>query len=334
MNRSVLSYRALLALAGLLLAALALTASRERGGAAAESAPPEGAPTMTDDSAPPVYHELTPEEARVILHKGTEAPFSGEYNDHFAPGVYTCRRCGAMLYRSEDKFRAHCGWPAFDDELPGAVRRLPDADGRRTEIVCAHCGGHLGHVFVGEGLTDKNVRHCVNSLSMRFVPEAQVRYGRAIFAGGCFWGVEYWLRREPGVLATTVGYIGGQTDRPTYEQVCSHTTGHAEAVAVTFDPVRTSFERLAKVFFEIHDPTQLNRQGPDVGDQYRSAIFTTDERQKEIAERLIAQLRAKGLQVVTEVVPAGTFWPAEGYHQNYYERKGATPYCHVRRKLW
>ena len=271
---------------------------------------------------------LTAEEERVIIHKGTERPFSGEYVQLNRAGVYTCRRCGAMLYRSQDKFDSSCGWPAFDDELPGAVRHAPDADGSRTEILCATCGGHLGHVFTGEGLTPKNTRHCVNSISMLFIPEQDVRYGEAVFAGGCFWGVEYWMQQIPGVLGVTSGYTGGRTENPTYRDVCEEDTGHAEAVRVRFDPVRVDYETLVRAFFEIHDPTQLNRQGPDVGDQYRSAVFYAGDEQQATALRLIAELRENGYAVQTEVVPLGAFREAEAYHQKYYQRKGSAPYCH------
>ena len=215
----------------------------------------------------------------------------------------------------------------------------PDADGRRTEITCARSGAHLGHVFTGERFTDKNTRHCVNSLSLDFVPaaepsdrtssEAAATTETAIFAGGCFWGVEYLLEQQPGVLSVEAGYTGGRTDRPTYEEVCSHTTGHAEAVRVTFDPAKVSYEKLAKFFFEIHDPTQLDGQGPDLGDQYRSEIFYTTPAQQQTAEKLIGELRRRGYDVVTEVTPAGRFWPAEDYHQQYYKRKGTLPYCHA-----
>ena len=278
------------------------------------------------------WNELSAEEERVLVGKGTERPFSGKYTDFDEAGVYVCRRCGAMLYRSESKFKSGCGWPSFDDEIEGAVERIPDADGRRTEIVCATCKGHLGHVFLGEGLTEKNTRHCVNSVSMEFVPEDKVVYGRAVFAGGCFWGVEYWLHQIPGVLETLVGYTGGETEKPTYREVCGHGTGHAEAVEVVYDPVRVDYETLARAFFEVHDPTQLNRQGPDVGDQYRSAVFYETEEQRLVAERLIRILEGKGYDVKTSLEPAGVFWPAEGYHQDYYENKGGTPYCHMPQK--
>lgn len=150
----------------------------------------------------------------------------------------------------------------------------------------------------------------------------------AVFAGGCFWGVEHLMRQIPGVISVESGYTGGRTANPTYEEVCSHTTGHAEAVRITFDPSLTDYETLAKAFFEIHDPTQLNRQGPDIGDQYRSEVFYNSPEQKEIAEKLIETLQLKGYDVVTKVTPATTFYPAEDYHQDYYARKGTQPYCH------
>ncbi len=273
--------------------------------------------------------ELTNEEKRVILNKGTEFPFSGKYYNFHERGTYVCKQCGAPLYFSEAKFDSGCGWPSFDEEISGAVRRLPDVDGRRTEIVCAKCGGHLGHVFTGEGFTPKDTRHCVNSISMDFVPEdKQEETEVAIFAGGCFWGVEHLMQQQPGILSIEVGYIGGSTENPTYREVCSHTTGHAEAVRIVFDPKKVSYTTLAKLFFEIHDPTQSDGQGPDLGDQYRSEIFYTTSRQKEIAEELIGQLQGKGCQVVTRVTPATVFWKAEEYHQNYYNKTGKAPYCH------
>lgn len=280
------------------------------------------------------WRKLTPEEERVIVHKGTERAFSGKYHDHFAPGIYTCRRCGAMLFRSQDKFHSHSGWPAFDDEIPGAVRRIPDADGVRTEIVCDNCGAHLGHVFLGEGLTPKDTRHCANSVSLDFVPADQAQYGRAIFAAGCFWGVEYWFQEQPGVVETTVGYTGGHTEDPTYELIHGRDTGHAEAVEVLYDPVRVSYEQLARLFFEIHNPTQRDGQGPDIGAEYRSAIFYANEDQKQVAEKLVTELGTRGMDIATQVVPAGRFWPAEEYHQDWYRKKGSGPSCHRRKPLW
>lgn len=277
------------------------------------------------------YRPLTAKEKRVIVNKGTEAPFSGKYDKFRKEGVYVCKRCGAELYRSSDKFDAGCGWPSFDDEIPGAVKRTPDFDGMRTEITCSHCGAHLGHVFLGEGLTPKNTRHCVNSTSLAFVPMHTVRNAKrdtAIFAGGCFWGVEYYMEQAPGVISVEDGYIGGHTINPTYEEVCSHTTGFAEAVLISYDPRKTDYEKLAKLFFDIHDPTELNHQGPDMGDQYRSEIFFRNIDQKKIADKLIDILKDKGYKVVTKVTPVTTFYKAEAYHQDHYEKHGGTPYCH------
>jgi peptide methionine sulfoxide reductase msrA/msrB len=286
-----------------------------------------------------MYNKLTPEEERVIIHKGTEPPFSGKYVNHFEDGTYTCKRCGTKLFDSSSKFHSSCGWPSFDDQIEGNVKMQPDADGMRTEIVCANCGGHLGHVFTGEGYTPKNARYCVNSISLNFAPAQEKpvkedKTERAIFASGCFWGTEYYFQKVPGVISTTVGYTGGHVDNPTYKQVCTDRTGHAEAVEVIYDPSKTSYENLAKLFFETHDFTQLNRQGPDIGRQYRSAIFYLNDEQKDIAVKLIEMLRKKGFDVKTEVTQAGKFWPAENYHQDYYKNNGKTPYCHIYRKIF
>jgi peptide methionine sulfoxide reductase msrA/msrB len=277
---------------------------------------------------------LTPFERHVIEDKGTERPFTGLYTYTDAEGTYVCKRCRTPLYRSESKFPSHCGWPSFDDEIKGAVERRRDADGQRVEILCHACGAHLGHVFEGERFTEKNVRHCVNSVSLDFVPAASVPQATAVLASGCFWGTEYFLGRVPGVASTTVGYVGGTVENPTYEQVCGKKTGHLEAVQVVFDPTKVSYDALLRLYFETHDFTQKDGQGPDIGPQYRSAVFALDDEQRRVAEAVIAELRALGHDVATEVRPAARFWPAEGYHQHYYERKGDTPYCHRYRKVF
>ena len=276
------------------------------------------------------YNDLTTSESAVINGKGTEKPFTGKYANSTGSGTYICRKCGSALYYSTDKFKSDCGWPSFDDEIKGSVTRLPDADGIRTEILCTACDAHLGHVFTGEHLTPKNLRHCVNSVSLDFVPVhlEPGRYGTAIFAGGCFWGVEYFMQKAAGVKSVTSGYTGGSVKNPSYKEVCTGRTGHAEAVKIIFDPVKTSYETLLKLFMEIHDPTQMGGQGPDIGDQYRSEIFYLNDDQRKIAEKNIAVLKSKGYKVVTALTAASEFYDAETYHQDYYFSNGKTPYCH------
>jgi len=281
----------------------------------------------------PKYNKLTKEEANIIIYKSTEPPFSGKYNDFSKKGVYTCKQCGANLYQSDDKFNSLCGWPSFDDEIPGAIKKQTDADDKRTEILCAKCGAHLGHAFTGENLTTKNVRHCVNSLSMNFEPAMETQKTvTAYFAGGCFWGVEYLFEKKDDVVSVESGYMGGKTENPSYEDVCAKKTGHLEAVKVIYNPEKISYEKLTKYFFEIHDPTQFNGQGPDVGEQYLSAIFYNNEEEKRTAEKLIETLKQKGYKVITKLILAEKFWAAEDYHQNYYKKKGGQPYCHFYQK--
>ena len=279
------------------------------------------------------YNNLTQDEKYIIEQKGTEYRFSGIYNDFYEEGVYLCKKCNAPLYKSEDKFKSSCGWPSFDDEIVGAIKKVPDADGRRVEIVCQKCGGHLGHIFEGEGFTSKNIRHCVNSLSLNFKSKKE-NLKKAYFAAGCFWGVEFLFQKQIGVLEVVSGYMGGDIENPTYEIVCSGFSGHLEVVEVIFDESIVSYETLAKLFFEIHDFTQTNGQGPDIGSQYLSAIFYCDENQKNIAENLIEQLEKKSYKVATTLRPKVKFYKAESYHQNYYNKSGKTPYCHSYRKVF
>lgn len=271
--------------------------------------------------------KLSKEELSIIEFKGTESPGTGEYDKFSEKGTYVCKRCNSPLYKSDSKFSSGCGWPSFDDEIEGRVKRSPDGDGRRTEILCAQCDGHLGHVFLGEKMTEKNTRHCVNSVSMRFIP-GEGETGRAVFGGGCFWGVEYYFDKEKGVIKANSGYTGGSKAFPTYKEVCSSSTGHVEVVEVLYDPEETSYEDMTRLFFELHDPTQKNGQGPDIGSQYLSKIYYENKTQKETAEKIISELKGEGLDVCTELVPSEAFWPAEDYHQDYFEKKGTEPYCH------
>lgn len=261
---------------------------------------------------------LTSDELAILKNKGTEAPFTGEYNDFFEAGIFICRACKTPLYESNTKFNSGCGWPSFDDEIENAIVRYEDLSGVRvrTEICCAKCDGHLGHVFTGEQITKKDTRHCVNSLSLQF--KAYNNLEKATFGAGCFWQVEKIFKATTGVYLSSVGYMGGNTENPTYEEVCNGQTNHAEVVHIHFNPDIISYLDLLEIFWSNHNPTTQNRQGLDVGTQYRSVVFFHSEEQMKIVESSLKQ-QSKNWKnpIVTQIISAEKFYRAEEYHQNY-----------------
>ncbi|MBI2826551.1 MAG: bifunctional methionine sulfoxide reductase B/A protein [Planctomycetia bacterium] len=283
---------------------------------------------------------LTPEQYEVSRGKGTERPFCGTLLDNKQEGVYTCVGCGLPLFSSAAKFHSGTGWPSFFQPIaPGNIEELPDRGYGmvRTEILCARCGGHLGHVF-DDGPRPTGLRYCLNSASLNFTPADQLASladpaadpkATAVFAGGCFWCTEAAFAQLKGVLHVESGYAGGDARTANYEDVCTGTTGHAEAIRITYDPRQIDFGRLLDVFFDAHDPTQLNRQGADVGTQYRSAIFYADEAQQQAAAAKIQELadkKAFSRPIVTTLEPLAAFYPAEQYHQDYAARNPHQPY--------
>jgi len=264
------------------------------------------------------FEHLNKEEKEMLVNKGTEAPFSGEYNDNFNAGVFVCRACSNMLYESNTKFNSGCGWPSFDDEIPGAIVRHEDKSlfRKRVEICCSKCDGHLGHVFNGEKITVKDTRHCVNSLSIRFIANDYLI--KATFGAGCFWAVQNIFSKIAGVYDTQVGYMGGTTDNPTYKEVCLGQTMHAEVVQVVYDSRELDYKKLLDVFWNNHNPTTLNSQGNDTGTQYRSIIFYHSSNQKEIAINSKKKHQQNlNKYIVTEILNHQIFYRAEEYHQDY-----------------
>lgn len=327
------------------------------------SAEPANDRTMKQNELQDDLAALDPLQRYVTQECGTEPPFKNAYWNNHEPGLYVDIVGGDPLFLSVDKFDSGTGWPSFTKPVePDALTEKSDRTHGmvRTEVRSAEADSHLGHVFE-DGPAPTGLRYCINSAALRFIPLAELEaqgYGKylalfpaelqaraksagastatetALLAGGCFWGMEDILREQPGVLDTEVGYTGGTLENPTYQDMKGGATGHAEAIRIVFDPQKTSYGALLDVFFKMHDPTTKNRQGNDLGSQYRSAIFYTSEAQKAEAERAVERAQKSGRwkrPIVTEITPASTFWPAEGYHQDYLEKNPNGYTCHFLR---
>ncbi|MHC4413976.1 MAG: bifunctional methionine sulfoxide reductase B/A protein [Planctomycetota bacterium] len=305
---------------------------------------------------------LTPLQYKVTQDNGTEPPFRNEYWDHHEHGIYVDIVSGEPLFSSMDKFESASGWPSFSKPVEGAdiVENVDRSLGmRRTEVRSDKADSHLGHLFDDGPKARGGQRYCINSASLRFVPLAemeeqgygahvqpfvdaglyQVKEGKpatekretATLAGGCFWGMEEIIRNIKGVIDTEVGYSGGSTSNATYRDVKTGKSGHAESVQIVFNPEVVSYTEILRWFFRMHDPTTLNRQGNDIGTQYRSAIFYHSKEQRQIAERVkkeVDEARKWSSPIVTQIVPAGDFWPAEESHQDYLQKNPNGYTCH------
>lgn len=273
--------------------------------------------------------ELSPEAYRVTRQQGTEAAFSSGMCNLFEPGLYACICCDTLLFDSNEKFDSGTGWPSFvQPYTPNAVAYHGDNSFgmQRVETTCNTCGAHLGHVFP-DGPAPSGLRYCINAVALKKV-EATTE--KATFGGGCFWCTEAMFQNLAGVISIKSGYSGGQVKNPTYREVCSGLTGHAEVIQVEFDNTIISYSDLLKLHLSSHDPTTLNQQGADKGTQYRSIILTHNDEQEKSATQVVAQMQPLfGNNIITEIVPFEAFYTAEEEHQNYYLNNSDAGYCQV-----
>lgn len=282
---------------------------------------------------------LSPDLYAVAREADTERAFTGTMWNSEAKGTYYCAACGYKLFKSTQKFTSSCGWPSFFEQLnKESITFKPDNSYgmRRTEALCGRCNSHLGHLF-DDGPEPTGKRYCMNAISLDFVPDTMAtetnnNLETIVLGGGCYWCVEAVYENLKGVKSVYSGFAGGTVEYPSYEEVCTGRTGAAEVVEITYDKTITNLDEIFKVFFTVHDPTTLNRQGADVGTQYRSVIFYKNEEQKKAAQSIIEELNASNVyssKIVTTLEPFKKFYKAEDYHQNYYENNRNKPYCQM-----
>ena len=284
------------------------------------------------------WKKVLPEDVYAVAREAdTERPFTGKYWNADDKGTYYCAACGNKLFRSDQKFSSSCGWPSFfeQENKNSVVFKDDNSYGmKRTEALCGRCNSHLGHLF-DDGPEPTGKRYCMNAISLDFVPDgvtsATGNLETVVLGGGCFWCVEAVYENLEGVKSVYSGYAGGTVENPSYEEVCTGRTGAAEVVEITYEKSKTNLDEIFQVFFTVHDPTTLNRQGADSGTQYRSAIFYKNENEKIVAESLIQELNEKVFsnKIVTTLEPLQKFYKAESYHQGYYQNNKNQPYCQM-----